>query len=76
MASRSRIITEVAEVVLSRRWRTDEAMLTEVLRRFGQDPEENHQAQVMLGSLVFMAEEIGLDAVASVRDRHSVAAYR
>jgi hypothetical protein len=77
MASRSHIIAEVAGVVLDRRHRTDEQMLAEVQRRFGQgDPAEAAQAEFMLAALIFMAEEMGKDAVVMVRDRHSLAAYR
>jgi hypothetical protein len=74
MASRSQVIVAAAEVVLSRRFRDDDAMQAEILRRFErEDAATRAQAEFMLAALVFMAEEEGRETVARVRDRHAMA---
>ena len=60
---------DAAKIVLDqRRYRTDEARVTEARRRAGDDPANQAQAEFFAVCLTFVFEELGAEAVVQIRD--------
>jgi hypothetical protein len=79
MAEFSQMLVQVAKLVLKRKYQRQlddgnpDPLAADVQALYPDDPRQQQEATLMLAHLLFVRQELGEDAVRTVRDRHALA---